>query len=312
MNDEKHHHLGISLSPEKTSEMKSFPSGLTSHIALGQTTLTTLFKITRRDGTVLGFTEHDVDLVSGGVTYLSNPGYSRFNLNESSDGEAKTTELIGAIDSIITRADIQQQLYDSANFQLLLANWANIAAGTGILCTGSFGPVSIEEFQYRVELRGLAYRLKNVGGRVCGPMCPVDFGSAQCAPGGALADGTTINSLLQSGTVVSVSGNSFVFSGLTNPNKPDGGNCTFTSGSNNHLSSQIKTINWGTSTITLQPGALLAAPITPGDTFSYFPACDFTFFTCVNSWANGLNFQGEPSAPSPDAVLDYPDYVAPH
>lgn len=292
--------------------MKSFPSGLNTHIALGQTTLTTLFKITRRDGTVIGFTEHDVDLISGGVTYVSDPGYSRFNLNETADGNAKTTELIGAIDSIITRTDIQQQLYDSASFQLLLANWANIAAGTGILCTGSFGPVSIEEFQYRVELRGLAYRLNNLGGSVCGPICRVDFGSPKCAPSGTLAGGTTINSLLQAGTVVSVSGNSFVFSGLTNPNLPDGGNCTLTSGSNNHLSSQIKTINWGTSTITLQPGALLVVPIAPGDTFSYMPDCDKSFFACVTFYANGINFQAEPHAFNPDESLNYPDYVQPH
>jgi len=292
--------------------MKSFPSGLLSHIQQGQTTLTTLFKITRRDGSILGFTEHDVDIVSGGVTYVSDSGYNRFNLNETADAEAKTTELVGAIDAIITRDDIQRRLYDGAAFELLLANWKTISNGTGILCTGSFGPVSIEEFQFRVELRGLTYRLNDLGGNVCGPDCRTDFGSAKCAPGGTLAGGTTINSLLQSGTVVSVSGNSFVFSGLTNPNLPNGGNCTLTSGSNNLLSIEIKDIDWGTSTITLRPGGLLVVDIAPGDTFSYMPNCDKTFFTCVNSYANGLNFQGEPHAFNPDESLNYPDYVQPH
>lgn len=294
--------------------MKTFPSGLLTHIQQGQTTLTTLFKVTRRDGTVLGFTEHDVDIVSGGVTYLSTSSYSRFNLNEGDDASAKTTELIGAIDSIITRDDLQRRLYDGAAFQLLLANWATIANGTGILCTGTFGPVSIEEFQFRVELRGLAYRLTFIGGKVCGPGCRTDFGSSKCAPGGVLADGTTINSLLQTGgIVVSTDGaRTIVFSGLTNPNKPDGGNLTFTSGSNNTLSSEIKHIDWGTSTITLRPDAMRLVDVAPGDTFSYMPDCDKIFFTCVTSYANGLNYDGEPGAMNPDESISYPDYVAPH
>ncbi len=295
--------------------MKSFPSGLVTHINLGQTTLTTLFKVTRTDGTILGFTDHDVDLVVSGVTYLSTSSYNRFNLNETSDGESKTTELVGAIDSVITRTDIEQRLYDYAKFQLLICNWATVQStgDVGILTTGSWGPVTIEEFNFRVELRGLGYRLNDIGGNMCQPTCHVDFGSPLCAPGGALASGTTINSLLQSGTVVSTDGSrTIVFSGLTNPNLPDGGNCTFSSSSNNHLSSQIKTINWGTNTMTLQPGAILLVPIAPGDTFSYMPDCDHKFFTCVNSYQNGVNFPDAPSAPSPDAVLNYPDFVPPH
>jgi hypothetical protein len=127
-----------------------------------------------------------------------------------------------------------------------------------------------------------------------------------------LADGTDINSLLQTGTVVSTDGvKTITFSGLVNPNKPDGGNLTFSSGPNNHLSSEIKTIDWATNTLILQPGALLIAAIAPGDTFSYFPACDKTFFTCAGTWLNALNFQGEPHAFSTDDSISYPDYTPP-
>jgi hypothetical protein len=78
------------------------------------------------------------------------------------------------------------------------------------------------------------------------------------------------------------------------------------------MSAEIKTINWGTNTLLLQPGALLLANIQIGDTFSYFPACDKTFFTCSTVYLNGINFQGEPHAFNPDESLNYPDYFPPH
>lgn len=294
--------------------MKSCSGALASHIAQGQTTLTTLLKITRRpDGLVLGFTDHDQPIVFGGVTYVASSSYNRFNLAETADGDNKNSELVGAIDSVITRADLEARLYDYAQFQLSLVNWANLGMGSMILATGSFGPITIEEYQFRVEIRGLGYPLNDIGGEICGPACRTDFGSPLCAPGGVLDSGVTINSLLQTGTVVSTDGiKTIVFSGLTNPLKPDGGNLTFASGSNNFLSAQIKTIDWATSTITLEPGALLLAAIAPGDTFKYMPGCDFTGFTCSTVYQNKKNFQGEDQAPSPDASLFYPDYVAPH
>jgi len=292
--------------------MKACSSGLNTHIQRGQTTLATLFKVTRRDGTVLGFTDHDVNIVLSGVTYLSTSSYNRFNLNEGNDASAKTTELVGAIDSVITRADLTARLYDYAQIQLLMCNWKSLSDGAIILATGSFGPVTIEEFQFRVEIRGMAKPLEDMGGEICGPACRVDFGSAKCAPGGLLADGTDINSLLQTGTVTATDGvKSITFSGMTDPGKPDGGNLVFLTGGNANSSAEIKTIDWGTNTLTLEPGALLPTAIAIGDTFSYFPGCDKTFFTCSQTYNNAQNFQGEPHAFSPDESLNYPDYFPP-
>lgn len=294
--------------------MKACSSGLNTHIQLGQTTLTTLLKVTRKpDGQVFGFTELDVNVVFGGVTYLSTSSYTPSNLNEHLNAESASMELTGAFDSVITQADVRARLWDDASLQYFRVNYLHLADGALILATGNFGQFAVEEFGFRVQIRGLAYPLTDTAGDICGPDCRVDFGSPLCAPSGLLASGTDINTLLQTGTVSSTDGvKTIVFTGLTNPNKPDGGNLTFLTGSNTHLGAQIKTINWGTNTLTLQPGALFLAVIAPGDTFSYFPACDFTFKSCVQVWANGINFQGEPHVPDNDAVLAYPDYVPPH
>ena len=42
---------------------------LAAHYASGSTTLARLWKITRADGQVFGFTDHDAALSYGGVTY---------------------------------------------------------------------------------------------------------------------------------------------------------------------------------------------------------------------------------------------------
>jgi uncharacterized phage protein (TIGR02218 family) len=294
--------------------MKACSVALAAHIAQGQTTLTTLLKVTRKpDGQVFGFTEHDVDIIFSGLTYLSTSSYVPSNLNEKLNAEASTVEVSGAFDSVITEADARARLWDDADLQFIRINWMVPTDGGIILATGNFGQFNIEGFGFKVQIRGLSYRLQDMGGEICGPECRVDFGSPKCAPGGVLANSVTINSLLQTGTVISTDGvKTIVFSGLTNTNKPNGGNLTFLTGGNTHLSGQIKDINFGTHTITLQPGALLLTAIAPGDTFSFFPACDFRFVTCVGTYGNGINFQAEPHVPDPDASLAYPDYVAPH
>ena len=47
--------------------MKTIPAALQTLLDNGVVTLATLWKVTRVDSTVMGFTDHDVDLVIGAV-----------------------------------------------------------------------------------------------------------------------------------------------------------------------------------------------------------------------------------------------------
>jgi uncharacterized phage protein (TIGR02218 family) len=300
--------------------MKGCSIALNTHIQQGQTTRATLLKVTRIcDGKVFGFTNHDLDLVFGGVTYLSTTSFNPFNQNQKATGEAATTEMTGAFDSIITRADVLADLWDNATFQVLWVNWQSLTDGAIIIITGSFGEFEPQEFGFKVSLHDLAYPLTFIGGEICGPACRVDFGSPRCAPSGFLANGTDINSLLQTLTVTATDGvKTMVVSGLTNTGKPfDGGLVTFlgagspATGPNANLSAEVLHVDFATHTITLRPCTLIA-PIQVGDTLKIFPACDKLFQTCSIVWLNGVNFKAEPHALSPDNVLAYPDYVPPH
>ena len=54
--------------------MKTVSAALAQHLAGDVTTLATCWKITRRDGVVLGFTDHVRDLDVDGVTYRAASG----------------------------------------------------------------------------------------------------------------------------------------------------------------------------------------------------------------------------------------------
>jgi uncharacterized phage protein (TIGR02218 family) len=297
--------------------MKSASSGMIAHIAQGQTTLTTCLKLTLLDGTVIGTTEHDKDLVFSGVTYRAQIGFTKFNLADKSNGDASNIQLKGMVDPTYFTADaIRARKFDYAAVELFLLNWADTSPTMGRIqlpaTGGKLGVVTLDEFEFSVDLFGLSYRLTQTGGELLSRECRVDFGSPRCAPGGALDDATTIDSLMQTGTVATTDGRkTLTFTGLTDTGKPfNGGLVTWLTGENQNLSIEVGTMDFGTSTIMLYLKSFL--PITVGDTFKIQPACDHSLGMCGGVWSNAKNFQGEPNVPGDDALLNYPDYHAPH
>lgn len=302
--------------------MKSCSTALATHIAGGQTTLTTLWLIKRTDGTVFGTTEFDEDITFQGtsppllsgdsIAYLASIGFSRYNINQKSDSSANSMQLEGAIDAVITRADLEAGRYDSAQFQVLIVNWSDLTQGCLIEMTGSFGPVTINEFGWSVELRGMSYLLTRTGGEVCQPDCRVDFGSQ-----GSGMCNKDVTALMQSGIVVDASSNneSLSVSGIVDDGNPhDGGLITFTGGANQNLSMEVKQVDFtqATPVITLMLAPFL--PIEADDTFALQPACDKTMAgpAGCSFWENADNFQGEAHVPGEDNDLLFPDYQEPH
>ena len=65
--------------------MKTISTALAQHLAGEVTTLATCWQITRRDGVVLGFTDHVRDLEVDGVTYQAASGYTRTAIRGTAD-----------------------------------------------------------------------------------------------------------------------------------------------------------------------------------------------------------------------------------
>jgi uncharacterized phage protein (TIGR02218 family) len=283
--------------------MKSASVALNAHLQQGQTTLASCYKVTRTDGTVQGFTDHDEDLVIDSVTYLASSGFSKFNLTDKANLEMSNLQVDGMINAGMTAADLRARKYDYADVQIFMVNWADLTQGKVILLTGKFGAVTINEFGFQVELNGLAARLANVRGDIYQPTCRVDLGSAEC--------GVDVTPLMQSGTVATTDGaRNLTATGLSATDAYfSGGLLTWLTGANAGDSVEVRQWTSSGSAIVLYLKA--RATIAVGDTFEIQPGCDKLFSTCKDKFSNVANFRGEPYIPGTDYLLTIPDYKGP-
>src|SRR5512138_1652685 len=138
---------------ESRREMRSLPPALTAHLASGATTLCRCWRLTRRDGTVQGFTDHDENLTFDGTEFRAGTGFEGSEL-EARFGLAVTgTEVHGALhDESLNEADLAAGRYDDAKVEHFLVNWSD-AAQRVLLRTGHLGEVRREGAAFAAEVR---------------------------------------------------------------------------------------------------------------------------------------------------------------
>ena len=81
---------------------------LLAHLQTGITTVCRCWALTRRDGTVLGFTDHDAALTFEGIRFRADTGMSTATLQQATGLSVDNTETMGALsDASISEADIE-------------------------------------------------------------------------------------------------------------------------------------------------------------------------------------------------------------
>ena len=143
--------------------------------------LATLWRVTRKDGQVLRFTDRDADIGLGPEVFEAAAGYRRSAVRAEEGMAASSFELDGVIDSAaISEADLLAGRFDGALVEIYVVNWATPADGTVQLKRGRLGSVVIEPPGYRVEFLDLGHALETVTGEVYAADCFVSLGSARC------------------------------------------------------------------------------------------------------------------------------------
>jgi len=93
--------------------MAELPTGFDAHLRSGLTTLCRAWEVIRKDGQVLGFTDHDLPLSFKGLTFAPNSGMSASTLAQATGLSVDNAEAVGALsDASITEADIAAGRYD--------------------------------------------------------------------------------------------------------------------------------------------------------------------------------------------------------
>jgi hypothetical protein len=104
--------------------MKTVSAALAQHLAGEVTTLATCWKITRRDGVVLGFTDHVRDLEVDGVTYGAASGYTRTAIRSTADLAVDNLDVESVFaDDGITEVDLRTGRYDFAEVRMFLIDY---------------------------------------------------------------------------------------------------------------------------------------------------------------------------------------------
>lgn len=276
--------------------MKNISANLESHLVSRNTSLATCWKVTRTDGTVFGFTDHDVDLTVSAVVYKASTGYTRSAIQTNSALAVDNLDLEGVFDSAaITEADLRAGLWDYAAVEIFLVNWADLSQGTLKLRKGRLGQSQAGKTRYTTELRGLIQHLQQEVGRIYGPADDVDLGDAR--------SGINIATYTVTGTITSVTNNR-VFADTSRTEATgyfDYGKLTFTSGLNNGLGMEVKTFTSVGDVFELQ----LPMPydVEIGDTYSVYAGYDKSLSQALNKFNNVVNFRGFPYVPGVDRMI---------
>lgn len=160
--------------------MRKLSAPLKSHIESGVTTLCRIWTLTRKDGTVFGFTDHDEDLRIDGQIYSAQSGLSAGG-SDASLGFAIDNGALQSLltDKRITADDINAGLYDSAALICTAVNWQDLSQRADI-ARGQLGEITQKGTQFEAEWIGEGAKLDRSQGRVFSRMCSASFGDAQC------------------------------------------------------------------------------------------------------------------------------------
>jgi len=282
--------------------MKSFPATLQTHLDTGTTTLAWCWRLTRNDGAVFGFTDHDQPLTFDGSTFEPESGFTASEIRSGSDLSVDAQEAEGVLTSnTITETDILDGRWDNATVEIWRVNWADTTS-RALLRRGAIGQVRRGRLQFVAEMRSLAHVLGQTIGRTFQASCDAALGDMRC--------GVDLNDPVfkATDTVVSISGDrSFSVSGLSGFAEDwfALGTLSWLTGAN--IGRKAEVLGHG------QTGAdvmitLLEAPVRPiniGDNFDIFAGCDKRFETCQSKFANAVNFRGFPHIPGQDTIVRY-------
>lgn len=276
---------------------------LLAHLKTGSTTVCRAWKVRRRDGFVLGFTDHDNDLQFDGVTFAARTGLTAKALQQSTGLSVDNSEAAGALsDAAVREDDILAGRYDAAEVTAFQVNWQNVEERV-ILFHGTFGEIVRSQGAFRVELRGLTEALNRPFGQVFHAECSAVLGDHRCKVN--LSDPAfsvlAVVRSIDAGRVLALDGLSAFepgwFTGgqiLQHGNEPL---MSYGTVKHDRMIDGMRRIElWHT----------IPQPPAPGESLMLQAGCDKRSATCRTKFSNFLNFRGFPHIPGEDWLRSAP------
>jgi uncharacterized phage protein (TIGR02218 family) len=282
--------------------MRTINGSLQTKLTSGTTTLCHITRITRKDGVVKRFTDHNADVVVGGFTYESDDSVLISAITTATNNGMQSTNCdVIFSTSGIADIDVVRGVYDNATVTFAIVDYTDTALGEIILMTGIITVFDVtDKGRGSFEIRGLLTRGDARVGEYYSAECRADLGDTRCKVNLATYQTTGVVHLVERATSLQVD-----FTGTPGDGFYSFGVITFTSGNNIGLSLEVMTqaaIDATYDRIVLP----LAFPYTPevGDTFTLTAGCNHQKTTCKTKFNNLVNFRGEPFVPGQDILND--------
>ena len=277
---------------------------LNDHLQSGLTHVCQCWAVTRTDGVVLGFTDHDMALTFDGISFEADSGMTAKALSNTTGLSVDNTEAVGLLSAErITETDIAAGRYDNAEVVIWQVQWDNVDARQ-IRFRGTLGEITRNGAEFQAELRGLSEALNQPQWRSYLKTCSAVLGDTACAvdvvsdarfvaevevdratDGQRFSLATLVpfnDRWFENGILVGVNG---VAAGLTALIKHD-----------RLVSGRREVLLW-------QP---LRVAVSAGDQFQLVAGCDKRAETCRDKFANLINYQGFPHIPGDDWLMAVP------
>ena len=139
-----------------------------------------LWRITRKDGTVLGFTDHDLNIEIDGINYEGSSGLTPSEVDRRLGFSIDNGAMQGALHSDkISADDIKNGLYENAVIDCFRVNWKDSSQRVH-MSTGRLGSIRQKGEAFEAEWVGESIALGRSVGRVFSKPCDAEFGDARC------------------------------------------------------------------------------------------------------------------------------------
>jgi uncharacterized phage protein (TIGR02218 family) len=281
----------------------AFDAALKAHLQTGNTTVARAWRITRRDGLVMGFTDHDQDLSFEGTVFKAETGLTAQALAQSTGLSVDNAEAVGSLsDGAISEADLFAGRYDSALVTAWLVNWGN-PVERSVVFRGSIGEISQAGPEFRAELRGLTENLNVPQGRVYQRPCSARLGDAQCG-----FDLSSSGYFVEAPVLGVETNRLFTFAVM--PQFAEGwfsaGRVEVTSGPAAGLIGVVKSDKTTSAGRVIEMWSAFRADVNVGDNIRVEAGCDKRAETCKVKFSNFLNFRGFPHIPGEDWMMAHP------
>lgn len=283
--------------------MPTMDAGLQAHLEGGLTTVAHAWAITRKDGVVLGFTDHDRELTFDGITFRADTGLSALALSQSTGLSVDNTEALGALSDLSIREDeIEQGRFDEAEVLAWLVNWSDVSQ-RWLQFRGTIGELRRADGGFQAELRGLTEMLNRPLGRVYQKPCTAVLGDGTCrfdltAPGFSIE--VPIEQVSQSRVFRWAGFDGFDAGWFAR------GRLEVLSGPATGLWGMVKQDRFEGADRVIELWEPMRSPLETGALVRLIAGCDKRSETCRAKFANLTNFQGFPDVPGEDWMLAVP------